>query len=439
MQICVMGTGYVGLVVGTCMADMGFTVICVDTDPEKVAMLRDGKIPIYEPGLEDVMRRVVRKGRLTFSGDAATSIGVSEVVYIAVGTPSNDVGACDLRAVYAVAETIGQHMKQQTTVIIKSTVPVGTADAVRERIDAHTEHVFDVVSNPEFLKEGAAVDDFTHPDRIVIGCSNARSVDVMQNLYSSLVRTGRPIVFMDNRSAELTKYAANALLAMKISFMNEMARLCTAVNADVEAIRLGVGSDSRIGSRFLFAGAGFGGSCFPKDIRALHHQGLSAGVELEFPMAVERVNGAQKRVLAQRIQQRFGADLTGRTFGVWGLAFKPKTDDVRESPALVLIEMLVAAGASIQAYDPEAMEAARSALVDMVGVERVRFVPDPMAAAYGADALVVVTEWSEFRNPDLRALAQRLGQPIVFDGRNIFSPEVMVEAGLEYHGIGRRK
>jgi UDPglucose 6-dehydrogenase len=439
MQICVMGTGYVGLVVGTCMADMGFTVICVDTDPEKVAMLRDGKVPIYEPGLEDVMRRVVRKGRLTFSGDAATSIGASEVVYIAVGTPSNDAGACDLRAVYAVAETIGQHMKQQSTVIIKSTVPVGTADAVRERIDAHTDHVFDVVSNPEFLKEGAAVDDFTHPDRIVIGCSNARSVDVMQNLYSSLVRTGRPIVFMDNRSAELTKYAANALLAMKISFMNEMARLCTAVNADVESIRLGVGADSRIGPRFLFAGAGFGGSCFPKDIRALHHQGLSAGVELEFPLAVERVNGAQKRVLGQRIQQRFGADLTGRTFGVWGLAFKPKTDDVRESPALVLIEMLVAAGASIQAYDPEAMEAARSALVDMVGVERVRFVPDPMAAAHGADALVVVTEWSEFRNPDLRALAENLTQPIVFDGRNIFPPEVMVEAGLEYHGIGRRK
>ena len=438
MQICVMGTGYVGLVVGTCMADMGFSVVCVDRDAEKVRLLQDGILPIYEPGLEDILRRSMSKGRLSFSGDAAASIAGADVVYIAVGTPSDDTGACDLRAVHAVADQIGRHLTGPATVVIKSTVPVGTADSVREIVAGLTEHTFDVVSNPEFLKEGAAVDDFTHPDRIVVGCSSEESVQVMKSLYAGLVRTGRPIVFMDNRSAELTKYAANALLATKISFMNEMARLCQAVGADVEAVRLGVGSDSRIGPRFLFAGVGFGGSCFPKDIRALRHQGTSAGVELAVPAAVEEVNSAQKRWMAQEVIARFGADLSGHTFGVWGLAFKPKTDDVREAPALVIIEMLLQAGARIQAYDPEAMDASRSHMDQMQGSERVQFAEDPMGAVAGVDALLVVTEWGEFRNPDFDALAATMKQKVIFDGRNIYVPELIAAAGLEYHGVGRR-
>jgi UDPglucose 6-dehydrogenase len=438
MRICVMGTGYVGLVVGTCMADTGFSVVCVDRDEEKIAALRDGRIPIYEPGLEDILRRAVRKERLSFSTDAATAIASADVVYIAVGTPSDDTGACDLTAVLAVADEIGQSMSQPTTVVIKSTVPVGTADTVQARIAARTSHAFDVVSNPEFLKEGAAVEDFTHPDRIVVGCASGQSVQVMQKLYAGLVRTGRPIVFMDNRSAELTKYASNVLLATKISFMNEMARLCEAVGADIEAVRLGAGSDSRIGSRFLFAGVGFGGSCFPKDIRALRYQGAAAGVDLQIPAAVEAINAAQKRVIADALIQRFGPDLSGRKFGIWGLAFKPRTDDVREAPALVIIETLLSAGARIQAYDPEAMDAARAALAGIDGLDRLDFCNSPMSAAEGVDALVVVTEWSEFRNPNLTDLAAIMASAVIYDGRNIYEPEVMSDAGFDYHGIGRR-
>ena len=438
MRICVVGTGYVGLVCGTCLADQGFQVTCVDRDADKIEGLKAGRLPIYEPGLEDILRRAVRRGVLEFTTDGAAAIAAAEVVYIAVGTPSASDGSADMRAVYAVAELIGQSMSGPTTVVIKSTVPVGTADAVRERVAAGTTHEFDVVSNPEFLKEGAAVDDFTHPDRIVVGCRSPASVKVMQTLYAGLVRTGRPIVFMDNRSAELTKYASNALLATKISFMNELARLCEAAGADVEAVRLGVGSDSRIGPRFLFPGAGYGGSCFPKDIRALRHQARDLGVELEIPAAVESVNEAQKHLVADKVITRFGSDLQGRTFCVWGLAFKPRTDDVREAPALVVIRRLLDAGASLQVYDPEAIDEARAELRGVPGAERVAYKESRVAAAQGADALILMTEWSEFRNPDFTGLAIALREQVIFDGRNIYPPEVVVEAGFEYHGIGRQ-
>ena len=438
MRICVVGTGYVGLVCGTCLADQGFRVTCVDRDADKIEGLRQGRLPIYEPGLEDILRRAVRKGVLDFTTDGVATIKEAEVIYIAVGTPSSDDGSADLSAVHAVAEMIGDALAGPATVVIKSTVPVGTADAVRERIAARTQHPFDVVSNPEFLKEGAAVDDFTHPDRIVVGCKSPESVKVMQTLYAGLVRTGRPIIFMDNRSAELTKYASNALLATKISFMNEMSRVCEAVGADVESVRLGAGSDSRIGPRFLFAGPGFGGSCFPKDIRALSYMAAAAGVELEIPAAVESVNEAQKHLVADKILRRFGEDLSGRVFGVWGLAFKPRTDDVRESPALVVIRRLLDAGAAIQAYDPEAMDEARHDLSDHPSADKVQYSASPIGAAKDACALVLMTEWSEFRNPDFEALGESLGERVVFDGRNIYAPEVVAAAGFEYHGIGRK-
>jgi UDPglucose 6-dehydrogenase len=438
MRICVVGTGYVGLVCGTCLADQGFRVTCVDRDVAKIDGLKAGKIPIYEPGLEDILRRAVRRGVLDFTSEGSAAIDGADVVYIAVGTPSADDGSADMGAVYAVADLIGRSMTGPLTVVIKSTVPVGTADQVRTRISAGTEHDFDVVSNPEFLKEGAAVDDFTHPDRIVVGCRSPNSVKVMQTLYAGLVRTGRPIVFMDNRSAELTKYAANALLATKISFMNELARLCEAVDADVEAVRLGVGSDSRIGPRFLFAGAGYGGSCFPKDIRALRHQAQQAGVQLEIPAAVESINETQKHLMADKILARFGADLSGKCFCIWGLAFKPRTNDCREAPALVVIRRLLEAGASVQVYDPEAMDEARLDLGELPGIERVHYMSSRLDAATGASALVMMTEWSEFRNPDFTALADVLEGRVLFDGRNIYPPEVVAEAGFEYHGIGRK-
>ena len=439
MRICVVGTGYVGLVVGTCLSDQGFRVTCVDRDDDKIAMLNAGRVPIYEPGLEDILRRACREGRLSFVSDGAHAMANADVIFIAVGTPSADDGRADLTAVEHVADAIGRHITGPTTVVIKSTVPVGTASMVRARIARLTAHPFHVVSNPEFLKEGAAVEDFTYPDRIVVGCDSAEAVEVMQRLYRGLVRTGRPIIFMDNQSAELTKYAANVMLATKISFMNEMALLCEAVGADIESVRLGTGSDGRIGPKFLFAGAGFGGSCFPKDIRALHWMGEEAGVDLAIPAAIEAINTRQKRVLADKIMARFGEDLKGLTFGVLGLAFKPRTDDVREAPALVLIEALLAAGASVRATDPEAIEEARVALCGVVGFERISFVESLEQAADGVDALVLVTEWSEFRNPDFETLLGCMRQPVIFDGRNVLVPEVVEEAGFEYHGVGRSR
>ena len=437
MRICVVGTGYVGLVVGTCLADQGFQVTCVDQDADKIDMLNAGRVPIYEPGLEDILRRSVREGRLHFVTDTPAAIGDADIIFIAVGTPSADDGSAYLGAVEAVADEIGRCMTGPATIVIKSTVPVGTAKRVRERIGKLTQHRFHVVSNPEFLKEGAAVEDFTHPDRIVVGCDSAEAVNVMQRLYTSLVRTGRPIVFMDNQSAEITKYASNVMLATKISFMNELARLCEVVGADIEAVRMGTGSDSRIGPKFLFAGAGFGGSCFPKDIRALARMGEDAGVSLEIPLAVDRINDRQKQLMGDKVIDRLGPDLTGKTIAVWGLAFKPRTDDVREAPAIVLIEQLLMAGATVRATDPEAIEEAKLVLSGIDGFERVSFLEGPSRAAEGADAVVLITEWSEFRNPDFSALKASMRESIIFDGRNVLVPEVVQEAGFEYHGVGR--
>ncbi len=435
MQICVVGTGYVGLVVGTCLADQGFSVTCVDRDEGKIDGLNRGVVPIYEPGLEDILRRVVRENRIHFSTDAGPSIASADVIFIAVGTPSAADGSADLSAVLGVAKSIGEHVSRPATVVIKSTVPVGTAAKVRATVEDQSRFPVAVVSNPEFLKEGAAIADFTHPDRIVVGTTDPAARHVMETLYGGLVRTGRPILFMNNESAELTKYASNTLLATKISFMNELARLCESVGADVEAVRLGTGSDSRIGPKFLFAGAGFGGSCFPKDIRALKHMGDVAGVCLEIPDAVERINRRQKRILGEKIIGRFGGDLRGRRIAVWGLTFKPRTDDVRESPSLVLIRQIVAAGAEVRATDPEGIEEAREMLQDVAGV--VEFVESAQEAAADADAVVLVTEWGEFRNPDFEELKRVMRQPVLFDGRNVFVPDVALQAGFEYHGIGR--
>ncbi len=432
MKICVVGTGYVGLVVGTCMADLGFQVTCVDNAEDKIRALEGGQVPIYEPGLDQILRRNVREKRLDFTMDAQAAIQAAEVIYIAVGTPSAPDGSADLSGVLAVAHQIGDNLRRSATVIIKSTVPVGTADQVRELIQSRTKQEFDVVSNPEFLKEGAAVEDFMRPDRIVIGCKAPRSRTVMEQLYASLVRTGRPILFMDNRSAELTKYASNALLATKISFMNELSRLCEKTGADIELVRKGAGADTRIGPRFLFAGAGYGGSCFPKDVKALCDTAKKYGMTLSIADAVEQVNYEQKHVLGAKVKTRFGQDLTSRRFCLWGLAFKPETDDMREAPSLVLAEDLLAAGASVVAYDPEAMHEAKKYLGD-----RVTYAPNPIAALEGADGLVLVTEWNEFRNPDFRIVKERLRQPVIFDGRNIYNREELRAAGFEYFAIGR--
>jgi UDPglucose 6-dehydrogenase len=432
MKICVIGTGYVGLVVGTCMADQGFDVTCVDNDAAKVELLRAGGVPIYEPGLEQILRRNEREGRLLFTTDGSAAMAAADVIYIAVGTPGLPDGRADLRGVVAVAEQIGKSMSRPVTVVIKSTVPVGTADMVREIVGAHAAHDFDVVSNPEFLKEGAALEDFTHPDRIVIGCRTERSRLVMAELYAGLVRSGRPILFMDNRSAELTKYASNAMLATKISFMNELSRLCEKLGADIEDVRKGTGSDSRIGPRFLFAGPGYGGSCFPKDVKALVDMAKQAGMPLKIATAVEDVNFEQKHILSTKVKLRFGDDLSGRVFAILGLAFKPETDDIREAPALVIIDELIGAGAAVRVYDPEAMGVGRQLLGD-----RVEWAAGMDAAIAGTDGMILVTEWNEFRHPDFKAVKQSLRSGVVFDGRNIYDPVAVRAAGLEYHGIGR--
>ncbi len=414
------------------MADLGFPVTCIDNNVAKISALNEGEIPIYEPGLNAILTRNTREGRLTFTTDGATAIAGSDVIYIAVGTPGLPDGSADLRGVLAVSDLIAKNATQPIVVIIKSTVPVGTADIVRARISESIRHEFDVVSNPEFLKEGAAIDDFTHPDRIVVGLRSERARAVMERLYAGLVRSGRPILFMDNRSAELTKYAANAMLATRISFMNELSRLCERVGADIESIRRGTGSDTRIGPRFLFAGAGYGGSCFPKDVNALIKMAEREDLHLQIASAVVAVNDQQKHFLADKVIARFGSDLSGHRFALWGLAFKPETDDMRESPAVVIAERLLEAGASVIAYDPEAVEQARLVLGD-----RITYASSASEAISGADALLLVTEWSEFRNPTWDAVKEQLREPVLFDGRNIYDPAEVREAGLEYHGIGR--
>ena len=432
MQICVVGTGYVGLVAGTCLADLGHTVVCVDKDESKIDGLKQGVVPIYEPGLDHLIHRNVREERLRFTTNGGAALAEAEVAYIAVGTPSDSDGSADLSGVMAVAELIGKSMAAEQTVVIKSTVPVGTADRVRAILSEHSSHAFDVVSNPEFLKEGAAIDDFMKPDRIVVGCELEKTREVMERLYGPLLRTSKPILFMSNRSAELTKYTANAFLATRISFINEIARVCEAVGADVEDVRRGAGSDSRIGLRFFFPGIGYGGSCFPKDVKALMTTAKEAGEPLQILDAVEAVNAKQKSLFLDKIRAKFGDDLEGLRFGLWGLSFKPQTDDMREAPSLVLIEGLLERGATVSAYDPEAMEEARHILGD-----KVRFADSKMEAIEGVDALILVTEWHEFRNPDWEGVTAAMRQKVIFDGRNIFDPNQVRSWGYDYHGVGR--
>jgi UDPglucose 6-dehydrogenase len=433
MRIAVVGSGYVGLVAGVCFADSGHAVICADVDEEKIAALRQGKSPIYEPGLDELLRRNIAAERISFATDLPGAVRASEVVFIAVGTPQGDDGNADLRAAMAVAHQIAAAAQRYTVVVNKSTVPVGTAARMQAEIAARTKVEIDVVSNPEFLKEGAAIDDFLRPDRIVIGSPSERARAIMAELYSPFVRTEGPIHFMDPRSAELTKYAANAMLATRISFINEVAMLCERVGADVDSVRKAMGSDERIGQKFLFPGCGYGGSCFPKDVKALIATARNHGLDFTLLASVDAVNDRQKRLLAQKAKTHFGAgNLRGKKFGVWGLAFKPKTDDLRQAPALALIDELLAEGGVVTAHDPVAMEHARRQLGD-----RVQFVQSPYLAAEGADALFLVTEWNEFRQPDFARVKAAMRQPVLFDGRNIWNPARVRQLGFTYYGVGR--
>ncbi|NLP05959.1 UDP-glucose/GDP-mannose dehydrogenase family protein [Candidatus Fermentibacteria bacterium] len=433
MHIAVVGSGYVGLVAATCFAEMGNSVVSVDKDARKIEMLKAGKVPIYEPGLDDMVQRNHSEGRLDFTTDLAEAVRVSSIIFIAVGTPPDEDGSADLKHVLMVARDIGRSMDGPRIVVNKSTVPVGTADLVRNEIQAVTDHPVSVVSNPEFLKEGSAIDDFMKPDRVVIGVSDASAAEVMTELYAPFVRTNNPIIVMSNRSAEMTKYVANSLLASRISFMNEIANLCDAIDADVNEVRIGVGSDHRIGPSFLFPGAGFGGSCFPKDVRALMATAREHGCRLLSLEAAHEVNERQKKILVDKIEAHFGSDLSGRRFAVWGLAFKPNTDDTREAPALVIIDRLKSMGASVSAYDPQAMPNARERLGDSV-----RLCRNAYEALEGSDALVLVTEWSEFREPDFDRIRSMLKTGVLFDGRNVWNPEKLKRMGFTYYGIGRR-
>jgi UDPglucose 6-dehydrogenase len=451
MNITIIGTGYVGLVTGACLAEHGNKVFCLDVDQKKIDILNAGEIPIHEPGLKDVVARNRAAGRLIFSTDVAASVAHGEIQFIAVGTPPDEDGSADLQYVLAAARAIGRHMDDFKIVVNKSTVPVGTADQVRAALTAElrareSRTAFSVVSNPEFLKEGAAVEDFMRPDRIVIGCDNSpeglRAQQQMKKLYMPFNRNHERIFWMDVRSAEFTKYAANAMLATRISFMNELANLADKVGADIEAVRHGVGSDPRIGYSFLYAGCGYGGSCFPKDVQALERTARAHDQELLILRAVEAVNNNQKNVLGRKIIKRFGPDLTGKHFALWGLAFKPNTDDMREAPSRVLLRQLLERGATVAAHDPVATAEARRVLpldfADMPdALSRIRFCDSPMEALRGADAWAIVTEWKTFRSPDFDRARQLLNAPIIFDGRNLFDPELIADAGFEYHGIGR--
>ncbi|PIE51640.1 UDP-glucose 6-dehydrogenase [Candidatus Fermentibacteria bacterium] len=432
MKIAVVGSGYVGLVAAACLSEMGNTVISVDKDEKKIAGLENGILPIYEPGLDVLIERNVREKRLSFTTDTAMAVRNSSIVFIAVGTPPDEDGSADLKHVLAVAGDIGRAMDGPRIVVNKSTVPVGTAELVSEEVKKFTDFRVDVVSNPEFLKEGAAIDDFMKPDRVVIGTDDQQVAETMEELYRPFVRTNNPIYIMSNRSAELTKYVANSLLATKISFMNEIANLCDVVGADVQDIRRGIGSDTRIGPHFIFPGVGFGGSCFPKDVKALRHTSDEYGYHLDILQAVTEVNIAQKKVMGRKITREFGEDLKGRTFGIWGLSFKPNTDDMREAPAIVIINELLERGASVKAYDPEATDYARTILGD-----RIEYSSTCYDAIEGADALVLVTEWTEFREPDFDRIGKLLRTRTIFDGRNIWNPSSLRKKGFVYYGIGR--
>jgi UDPglucose 6-dehydrogenase len=433
MHVAVIGSGYVGLVAGACLAETGNDVVCVDKDAEKIARLQRNEIPIYEPGLEPMVQRNQAEGRLTFTTDIAGAVKPARVIFIAVGTPPDEDGSADLKHVLGVAREIGQHMNGPKVIVTKSTVPVGTAEKVRAAVRSETSLPFAVCSNPEFLKEGAAIEDFMKPDRVVIGVDEEEAKTVMAELYAPFtLQGGNRILFMDIASAEVTKYAANAMLATRISFMNQMARFCELVGADVQNVRLGIGSDQRIGRAFLYPGPGYGGSCFPKDVKAIIHTADAMGLSLDVLKAVEEVNEQQKLVVLQKTLKYLGRDLSGKTVGLWGLAFKAETDDMRESPTIPLIQGLLKAGARVQTHDPKATDSARTIFGDDV-----MYAADPYSAAHGADALLVMTEWLVYRNPDFDRVRKLLRRPLLIDGRNLYDPERMTALGFEYHGIGR--
>jgi UDPglucose 6-dehydrogenase len=432
MKIAVVGTGYVGLVSGTCFAETGNDVICVDIDENKVAAMKGGEVPIYEPHLDVLFERNIKAGRLTFTTNLETAVKEASLIFLALPTPPGEDGSADLSYVIGVAGQLGKIIKDYKVIIDKSTVPVGTADKVHAAVAENAQVDFDVVSNPEFLREGYAVDDFMKPDRVVIGCSSARAEKLMSELYKPFVRQGNPILFMDEKSAELTKYAANSFLATKITFMNEVANYCELVGADVDKVRRGMGTDTRIGSRFLFPGIGYGGSCFPKDVQALHRSGQEANFNFGILTSVMRANEAQKTVLFDPIRDYFRGDLKGKRIALWGLAFKPETDDIREAPALYMIDRLVAAGAEVIAFDPEAMENVRGRIGD-----KIQYADNHMDALDGADALLICTEWQVFRNPDIEAIKARLNAPVIFDGRNLYELDGMRELNFHYKSIGR--
>jgi UDPglucose 6-dehydrogenase len=434
MQLAIIGTGYVGLVSGTCFAETGNNVVCVDINEEKIGQLKNGKSPIYEPGLDVLLERNIKEKRISFTTNLEEGIKNAQIIFLALPTPPGEDGAADLGYVLSAAADLSKIIKKYTVIVNKSTVPVGTAEKVTAVLEQKLDrNLFDVVSNPEFLREGVAVDDFLKPDRVVIGTSSDRARKLMEELYQPFVRQGNPIYFMDERSSEMTKYAANSYLAMRISFMNEMANLCEKAGANVDMVRVGMGSDSRIGKRFLFSGVGYGGSCFPKDVQALGLTAQQMDYDFKLVNTVMDVNHAQKKRLGKKIKDSFGYDLTGRTFAVWGLAFKPETDDIREAPALELIDEILVAGGKVRTYDPEAMPNVQKQLGN-----KIHFAKDAYDALEGTDALVIVTEWSEFRNPDFEKILATLRYPVIFDGRNVYSLEKMEELGFYYESIGRK-
>ncbi len=431
MNLAVVGTGYVGLVAGTCFAETGNDVICVDIDERKIAMLKEGKVPIYEPGLEEMVQRNAEEQRLSFTTELNSAVKRSAIVFIAVGTPQGANGKANLEYVRATAKEIARVMDSRKIIVTKSTVPVGTADQIKQWISEETSHPFAVISNPEFLKEGAAIDDFMKPDRVVLGGDDAEAMESVKELYEPFVRTGNPILVMDSRSAEMSKYAANAILATKISFINEVSRLCEKTGADISEVRRAIGLDRRIGAHFIFPGVGYGGSCFPKDVRAMISMGGDAP-EMLLLKAVEQVNERQKGILVEKVQRHFGANLSGLTFAVWGLAFKPRTDDMRDAPSITVIEELLKAGARVQAFDPEATEEARKVFGD-----RIHYTDRNYDALAGASALLILTEWNEFRRPDFRRIKKLLKNPVIFDGRNIYDSADLQKVGFKYYSIGR--
>lgn len=433
MKICVVGTGYVGLVAGTCLAEMGNDVICVDNNNEKIKELSKGKVPIYEPGLEELILANTREGRLLFTTDLDFAVKNSLICFIAVGTPQGDDGSCDLTYVFNVAESIAKSMNDYKVIVNKSTVPVGTADKVKNVLKQHTSYGFDVVSNPEFLKQGAAVDDFLKPDRVIIGSDSQKASEIMQEVYSPFLRTGNPVIVMDVKSAEMSKYAANSFLATKISFINELANICEKVGADVEQVRTGMSTDRRIGSQFLFPGLGYGGSCFPKDVKALIKVAKDNEVPCDILQSADNTNFQQRKMFINKILNYYNGDIKGKTFALWGLAFKPRTNDMREAPAITVVESLLSKGASVNAYDPKAIDEGKRILKDSIAYSY-----NSYDALEGADALIIATEWNEFRRPDFEKIKSLLKRPVIFDGRNQYNPERMLKNGFDYVCIGKK-